>query len=267
MLSAHQPVLFSPYPRHIIKMRIASLSAAAIDWLIAMKAAPLIVGRSFRYVGKRLEDAVVVSNFGVEKLDSWFVPERHDVPDVAALENLSPDLIVAASSAQARLIPEAVPEARVINFEPGRFGEILKAVLHLGNETGCTREAMEVVGRFERDLTRRRAAAGLERHSEPRARVALITSTTPLSSGGYWCSDLIELAGGAPVLSEAGAPPRPVSMEELDAAADVIFIPASLKSSTPDELDRFEVLPAECPVFDPAPGLYRTIAYLISRIA
>ena len=65
----------------------------------------------------------------------------------------------------------------------------------------------------------------------------------------------------------APPPPRPVSPEEVNAAADVILVPASLKPAATDELRRFEVLPAEYPIFDPAPGLYRTIAYLISRIA
>jgi iron complex transport system substrate-binding protein len=66
----------------------------------------------------------------------------------------------------------------------------------------------------------RAAVAGQDR---PRT-LALEWSDPPFS-GGHWVPDMIDAAGGDPVLAEAGSPSRRLRWEELaDAAPDVVVI-------------------------------------------
>ena len=52
----------------------------------------------------------------------------------------------------------------------------------------------------------------------PRRRVFLAEWHDPPFASGHWLPEMVALAGGADVLGEAGAPSRPVTWDDVDAA-------------------------------------------------
>ena len=140
--------------------------------------------------------------------------------DVAALEELAPDLIVtqalcdvcAVAQDEVQAAACALPKARVINLEPQRLGEVLDAVRQVAHATGTQERGDRVVRQLQA-----RIDAVTERSEQlaTRPRVALIEWLDPPFSCGHWNPELVRLAGGMEGLGREGERSRTLTWDEV----------------------------------------------------
>jgi iron complex transport system substrate-binding protein len=174
-----------------------------------------------------------------------------------AIRDLQPDLVLsqdlcAVCAVPSGMVNEALEvlgcQAEVLSLDPSSLCEVLDCVIEVGRVTGTESVANEVVD----DLVLRlehveEAVAGLER---PRT-FALEWSDPPFN-GGHWVPEMIEKAGGEPVLSNRGTDSVRVSWDQIEQASPeiVVFMPCGygLEQATEEAqglLSRTELRPAE----------------------
>ncbi|HYL27025.1 MAG TPA: cobalamin-binding protein [Candidatus Nitrosotalea sp.] len=159
--------------------------------------------------------------------------------DAARLDELAPDLIVTqelcpvcavsyeiVATAAKRLRschPERSRRARVVSLEPNSLADVLETIRFLGGITGYVENAARVVTGLQARIDALRAASPsplvLRLRSGLRARgdtgcagaqgdTLILEWTDPPMSAGHWIPELIELAGGTPVLANPRANSR-----------------------------------------------------------
>jgi iron complex transport system substrate-binding protein len=152
--------------------------------------------------------------------------------DAGALERLAPDLIitqelcaVCAVSYEivARAARRLTSDPRIVSLEPSSLEDVFANIATLGELTGASDAATEVVG----GLRARIAAlqAHVARQCGPRPRVLVLEWSDPPMSGGHWTPDLARLAGGECVLGNPGANSRVLAWEAIASAdPDVVIV-------------------------------------------
>ncbi len=135
-------------------------------------------------------------------------PEARQKPKVSAfinakfdtIEALRPDLVLAFSDLQADLVAELARRGlSVVVFNQRSVAEILQMIRMVGGLVGCARDAEALADRLSAGLDEiRDAAARFPR----RARVFFEEWDDPLISGIRWVEELVEIAGGRPILPE-----------------------------------------------------------------
>jgi iron complex transport system substrate-binding protein len=111
---------------------------------------------------------------------------------------------------------------RVVSLEPTTLDEVLGAIERVGELTGRTAQATEILRglRARLDAVRRRIPADV-----PRPRVWVSEWLDPPYSAGHWVPDQVEGAGGEEVFHRRGIPSARVTWEQVSAAApDVIVL-------------------------------------------
>jgi iron complex transport system substrate-binding protein len=121
---------------------------------------------------------------------------------------LAPDLIVtqdlcavcAVSSAD---LSSACPvDAEVLSLDPRTFGEVAESVITLARRLDVEERGVKMAGEmWEKAREVERTVAGLAR-----PRVFLAEWIEPPYCGGHWIAEMIEMAGGTPVIGRAGEP-------------------------------------------------------------
>lgn len=150
--------------------------------------------------------------------------------DSALLARLDPDLIVTQElcavcavsyeivDSATRLLNSCHPErsdvmlsavearrTRVISLEPACVQDVLANITQLGEIAGHSTEARDLVAQLEsRIMALRVRTAG----RAERPRTLVLEWTDPPMSAGHWIPELVELAGGIPVLANPGANSR-----------------------------------------------------------
>jgi len=129
--------------------------------------------------------------------------------DAARLAQLEPDLIVtqelcAVCAVSYEIVERAAKrlrgDPRVISLEPSTLQDVYATIVFLGGLTGRQRGAAEVVsGLSLREAVLRKTPRAVQ----PRA--LILEWTDPPMSGGHWTPELVELAGGIPLLAHPGA--------------------------------------------------------------
>ena len=226
-------------------MRIVSLLPSATEILFAIGAGDDVVGVTHEcdYPSEALRLPRVTSSSGPE-LDDPGEIDRHVraamhagsslyALDGALLERLRPDLvvtqelcpvcavsyeIVARSAARLRSDPA------IVSLEPSSLEDVLAHMELLGKVTGRTEGARSLI-----DALRERIAI-LKRRDKTRVRTLVLEWTDPPMSAGHWVPELVELAGGAPILAHPGANSQRLEWDAI-AAADpraVIVAPCGL---------------------------------------
>ncbi len=142
--------------------------------------------------------------------------------DDARIRAIGPDLILAQDLCQVCAVPSGAVEqalevigchAQVVSLDPSRLDEVLDCVGIVGAATGTSAKAdalMESL-RARVDAVRRRVRG---RH---RPRVLVLEWSDPPFNAGHWVPDMVEAAGGVPLLAAAGARSRRLSWEEVGA--------------------------------------------------
>ncbi len=152
--------------------------------------------------------------------------------DEIAMRDLQPDLVLSQDLCAVCAVPsgkvnEALEvlgcQAQVLSLDPRSLGEVLDCVLEVGQVTGTETEAAELVDELKARLDHvERAVGGLQR---PRT-FALEWSDPPFN-GGHWVPEMIEMAGGVPVLANRGADSVRVTWDQIAAEEPevVVFMP------------------------------------------
>jgi iron complex transport system substrate-binding protein len=179
--------------------------------------------------------------------------------DAGALSGLDVDLVVtqdlcAVCAVDVSVVDDALAHlgcaAEVLTVDPHTLEEVLASIETLGAASGHQSEAAALVAsQRERLATVRARVAG-----RPRPRVMLLEWTDPPFAPGHWVPEMIEAAGGEPLLGRAGAKSERVTWEAIEAARPEVFVVApcgyDLAGATAlaDELVASGRLPAGVPV-------------------
>ena len=171
--------------------------------------------------------------------------------DLAQLRALAPSLLISQSlcavcgvdsdTVSAALC--AVPgEARQFNFAPSRLSELFAAI----TELGALLEVSPAAHALRHALEARVAAVAARSASlqAPRPRVVFLEWLAPFFAGGHWNPELVELAGGVPLLGEAGQKSTVFEWAALAAADPEVLFIACCGFSTPRTLSELPALTA-----------------------
>ena len=152
--------------------------------------------------------------------------------DAELINKIQPDLILTQDLCRVCAVPTGDVEdaldvlgchADVLSLDPHTVDDVLDDIVRVGEHTGRSREAHQVVDRLrERIALVDEAVRGL-----PLVRTFPLEWLEPPFSGGHWVPDLIMRAGGDPVLCAAGEHSRPLRWPDVEAAAPdvLVFMP------------------------------------------
>ncbi len=152
--------------------------------------------------------------------------------DTEAVRRLAPDLVVTQDLCQVCAVPTGDVDAAlerlgcpstVLSLNPTGLDDVLESILEVGAATGTAEQAAALVRNLRERLEAVRA--GVAGRSRPRT-LALEWSDPPFT-GGHWVPEMIELAGGEPVLAEDRASSRRCGWDEVAQASPevVVFMP------------------------------------------
>lgn len=149
------------------------------------------------------------------------------------LAQLEPELIVTQSLCDVCAVAETdvttaaralASQPAVFNMQPLNLTDVLDTVSALGAAAGAVATAASLRSDLEHrmDVVRARSAAIAE---TDRPRVAFLEWLDPPFNAGHWNPELIEIAGGIPLLGVAGEPSTTVSWSDVEASSpDVIIV-------------------------------------------
>lgn len=230
-------------------MRIVSLLPAATEWVCALGGERLLVGRSHAcdYPPSVAGVPALTSPSFTEHVDSAAIDaevSRHVQQglslyhvDMEWLRALQPDLIltqdqcdvcaIALDDLKAILASWMGSKPTLLSAHPRSVKQVMDMGLRIGRAIERSREAMEVIGKAERDLHQLRNALGLSKKTDANKlpQVVCIEWLEPLMTAGHWMPDVIELAGGKALLAEAGSDSSYMAWEDIRTAdPDVLLI-------------------------------------------
>ena len=252
-------------------MRIVSLLPSTTEILFAIGAGPDVVGVTFEcdHPAEARSRSIVSTSAMPEgltpsEIDSFVTSAMARGEDLyhldeGALAGLDADLVVtqdlcAVCAVDVSVVDDALAHlgctAEVLTIDPHTIDEVNASILTLGRVTGHDAEAAALVDSLcaRLDGVRRRVAG------RPRPRVMLLEWTDPPFAPGHWVPEMIEAAGGEPLLGKAGAKSERVTWEAVHAASPEVVIVApcgyDLAGATvlADELVASGLLPPGVPV-------------------
>jgi iron complex transport system substrate-binding protein len=151
--------------------------------------------------------------------------------DEGALAGLDADLVVtqdlgAVCAVVVSVVDDALAHlgctAEVLSIDPHTLDDVLESILTLGRATGHEPEAERLVAhqRARLDAVRRASGGGA------RPRVMFLEWTDPPFAPGHWIPEMVEAAGGEPLLATPGEKSRRVTWEAIQTAAPDVFVVA-----------------------------------------
>ncbi|MBO8140862.1 MAG: cobalamin-binding protein [Firmicutes bacterium] len=152
------------------------------------------------------------------------------VIDEEGLAEEQPDLVVTQSLCEVcavatghvdRALERLSRRPQVVTLHPHTLHDILEDIARVGEATARVREAGDLVAALKRRIDSvRQAAAGA-----PRPSVACLEWYDPLYSAGHWVPEMVEIAGGRPLLAQTGQPSARVDWRAVvEAAPDVLVL-------------------------------------------
>lgn len=196
-------------------------------------------GEIDRAVRDILKDALTVYEVEVERL-------REVRPDVIVTQDLCDVCAVSLDDVRAALRDLAREDVEVVSLSPTRLGDVWEDVRRVARALGRPERGDEAVAELEA-----RCAAIAERARAAATRPAVLTIEwlDPVMVGGTWMPELVDLAGGTPLVTEPGQHAPTLTRDELAALdPDVVLIkPCGFDlARTEEELDLLSsVLPLE----------------------
>jgi iron complex transport system substrate-binding protein len=140
--------------------------------------------------------------------------------DDARIRDIDPDLILAQDLCQVCAVPSGAVEealhvigchADVVSLDPGRLDEVIGCIGLVGAATGTTARADALM----ESLRARVDAVRTRVEGRDRPKVLVLEWSDPPFNAGHWVPDMVEAAGGTPVLAVAGARSRRLVWEEI----------------------------------------------------
>ncbi len=252
-------------------MRIVSLLPSTTEILFAIGAGDDVVGVTFECdppAEARTRTIVSTSampeGLGPREIDAYVATAMANGEDLyhldaGALAGLDADLVVtqdlcAVCAVDVSVVDDALAHlgctAEVLTIDPHTLDEVLASIETLGRATGNEAAAAAVVA----DQRRRLAAVAERVAGRPRPTVMFLEWTEPPFAPGHWIPEMIELAGGIPLLATGGEKSRRVTWEQIHAAEPDVFVVAPCGfdldgcRGLADELIASGVLPDGVPV-------------------
>lgn len=170
--------------------------------------------------------------------------------DIAKIESLKPDLILAFSDIQADITRELVSRGHsVVTFNQRSIHEILNAIVLIGSLVGQQKEAESLAKSLAENLKGIANRSGKQSH---KPRVYFEEWPDPMITGIAWVSELIELVGGIDIFADLRggglAKERIISSQEvIERKPDVIigsWCGKKVKKDMIHNRDGWEVIPA-----------------------
>lgn len=237
--------------------RICSLLPSATEIVAQLGLADSLVGVSAEcrwpaeVVGKPVVSAARVdttdlSNEAIDRLVRESTADGGSLyaVDAGLIDELSPDLILtqdlcAVCAVSSGELASACPvDAEVLSLDPRTFAEVAASVLTLACRLGVEARGeaiVEEMWRKARDTERAVAAAVI---AGPRPKVFLAEWIEPPYCGGHWIPEMIEMAGGTPVLGNAGEPAFPVGWRDVAATEPDLVVVAPCGFDAAQAADR-----------------------------
>ena len=151
--------------------------------------------------------------------------------DNALLESIKPDLILTQElcdvcAVSYKTVLKAakmyVADAQVVSLEPNTIGDIFDNIKTVGELTGRSEKAAEVVAELQGRLESVREKAA---NVEKRPTVFMLEWLEPPFAPGHWVPEQVETAGGICLLGEAGKPSVTTTFDAIyDAHPDIIVM-------------------------------------------
>lgn len=143
-----------------------------------------------------------------------------DPPGLIVTQDLCPVCAVSPSDFAGHM-EKAGCRSDVVCLNPNSLEDVLDNIRQIGDATGSTPEAEELVVSLDRRIEAVRAATA----ASPRRQVLALEWLDPPMPGGHWVPETIELAGGSQGLIAPGEPSRKVPWEEMRATnPDVVIL-------------------------------------------
>jgi iron complex transport system substrate-binding protein len=168
-----------------------------------------------REVRRVLQDALAVYEIELARLEAARpdVIVTQDLCDVCAV---SFDDVCAAA---AKLVDRSI---RIVNLHPTRFGDVWSDIERVAEALGRSAEGGEVIRRLQARASEIAARSGAR---GARPRVVSIEWIEPVMIGGMWMPELIEMAGGEPLVTQPGDHAPTLAMDALRALSpDVVVV-------------------------------------------
>jgi iron complex transport system substrate-binding protein len=142
--------------------------------------------------------------------------------DNARIRSIAPDLILAQDLCQVCAVPSGAVEealgvigceADVVSLDPEGLDEVIACIGQVGRATGTEARAETLMSELRNRVEAVRSRVqGLER-----PRVFVLEWPDPPFNAGHWVPEMVEAAGGEPVLAEARARSVRLTWEEISA--------------------------------------------------
>ncbi|MEO6510511.1 MAG: cobalamin-binding protein [Nocardioides sp.] len=252
-------------------MRIVSLLPSTTEILFAIGAGDDVVGVTFECdYPEEARSRTIVSTSAMpegltpKEIDAYVVGAMQRGEDLyhldeGALAGLDADLVVtqdlcAVCAVDVSVVDDALAHlgctAEVLTIDPHTLDDVFASIETLGRATGHETEAADLV-KYQRGQL---AALWAWSVSRRKPRVMFLEWTDPPFAPGHWIPQMIELAGGRPLLATPGEKSRRVTWEDVHAADPEVIVVAPCgydrdgSQALADELAASGVLPAGVPV-------------------
>jgi iron complex transport system substrate-binding protein len=168
-----------------------------------------------REVRRVLQDALAVYEIELARL-------KTARPDIIVTQDLCDVCAVSfddVCAAAAKLVDRNI---RIVNLHPTRFGDVWSDIARVAEALGRAAEGGELIRSLQArasEITARSAARGA------RPRVVSIEWIEPVMIGGMWMPELIEMAGGTPLVTRPGDHAPTLTMDALrELSPDVVVV-------------------------------------------
>ena len=252
-------------------MRIVSLLPSTTEILFAVGAGDDVVGVTFECdhppearTRTIVSTSAMPEDLAPAEIDAFVASAMSRGEDLyrldeGALSGLDADLVVtqdlcAVCAVDVSVVDDALTHlgctADVLTIDPHTMDEVFDSIGTLGKATGHETEATELVAGLRGRLSAvRRRVAG-----RARPRVMLLEWTDPPFAPGHWVPEMIEAAGGRPLLGGVGERSRRVTWEQVHTSDPEVVVVAPCgfdragSQALADELVASRALPAGVPV-------------------
>ncbi|HVB34343.1 MAG TPA: cobalamin-binding protein [Patescibacteria group bacterium] len=204
-------------------MRICSLLPAATEILFAIGAGADVVGVTHEcdyppeaasrppLIHPRIDARAAAGEIDRQVRECVERGQSVYVVDAERLREIDPDLIVtqdlchvcaASPDDLAAALARFDKPPRLLSLTPQKLADVWESIRALGDATGCLVAAEALVGRLEARI----GAVEAEMRSAAPVRTLCLEWLDPPFVAGHWVPEMVELAGGIPVLARAGVP-------------------------------------------------------------
>jgi iron complex transport system substrate-binding protein len=161
---------------------------------------------------------------------------RREQPDVVLTQDLCRVCAVPTGQVQAALDKLGLPDAKVISLDPNTLDEVIAQIEVVGKLLERADEAAELAASLRARIARvKEIAVRL-----PQLNVFCLEWSDPPFAAGHWVPEMVEAAGGLPVLAEKGRPSREIAWHEVRVAGPevVVFMPCGYYLEEAEEESR-----------------------------